>query len=280
MLDWVGDVATSQGAEVTGPRLPMSRRQKTRFLLLGLHFLAALFATRVPLNPSTPPPPRQEPLNLNHVSISVSQSCLGLQLSPLLSDSSLGLLAWARLSPILASSEASRLLGQVRLCPWLVPHAIDSPASSGLTCLPALLGFPSGGTPSFLLENISVSREEPSLPFAFNHLQPFLVPVPPPLPPCVYQPQALVTVRIHCQCYVSTAGYGARGFDATLVAFLLVDFASSSKFPPSLPPFLFSSFPLLLLPSLFLSFLLPFLPSILVLCQALALAFLKPHKLN
>lgn len=77
MLDWVGDVATSQGAEVTGPRLPMSRRQKPRFLLLGLRFLAALLATRVPPNASTPPPPRQEPLNLNHVRVSVSQSFPG-----------------------------------------------------------------------------------------------------------------------------------------------------------------------------------------------------------
>lgn len=210
----------------------------------------------------------------------------GLQLSPLLSDSSLGLLAWARLSPILASSEASSLLGQVLVCPWLGPHSLGSPASSGLTCLPALLGFPSGGTPSFLLENILVSREEPSLPFASNHLQPFLVPAPPSLPPCVYQPQALTAVRIHCQCYVSTAGYGARGFDGTLVAFLLVNFASLSKFSsflpffPSFSPIFPITFPPLLPSSLSLSFLLPFLPSILVLCQALALASLKPHKLN
>lgn len=132
MLDWAGDTATSQGAEVTGPKaVHESAAGNSHFLLLGPRFLAGLLATRVPSGPRAPPPPRQGPLALRHISASQCQpracSCCRL-----LSESSLGLSAWVRLSPILAASEASRLLGHVPQCPWLSPHLLGSPVRSGL----------------------------------------------------------------------------------------------------------------------------------------------------
>lgn len=78
MLAWAGGTATSQGAEVTGPKAShKSAAENSRFLLLGLRFLTALLAIRV-LSTPAPPPPWQGPLNPNHVSVGVSQSCPGL----------------------------------------------------------------------------------------------------------------------------------------------------------------------------------------------------------
>lgn len=89
-----------------------------------------------PFQPTHSSPTRQGPLTLNHISASPGQRLLVLPRTcsccPLLSESSLGLSAWARLSPILASSEASRLLGHVSQCPWLSPHLPGSPVRSGL----------------------------------------------------------------------------------------------------------------------------------------------------
>lgn len=75
-LGW--DMATSQGANVTGPKASYeSAAENSCFLLLGLHFLEALLATRVPSNPSTPTSTPTGPLNLNHVGVSISQSSPG-----------------------------------------------------------------------------------------------------------------------------------------------------------------------------------------------------------
>lgn len=91
-LDWAGDVAASQGAEVTGPKASYESVAGNSHLLLILHFLTALLA------PLLPPPHPSNPLTLSHALGSQSCPVQDPHLLPLLSEAGLGLLAWARLS--------------------------------------------------------------------------------------------------------------------------------------------------------------------------------------
>lgn len=75
MLDWAGDMATSQGAEVTIPvAFCNAVAGNSHFLLLGLHFRKAFLSTRVPSSPPSPPPSQQGPLLLNHISVGIGAS--------------------------------------------------------------------------------------------------------------------------------------------------------------------------------------------------------------
>lgn len=156
---------------------------------------------------------------------------------PFLSDSSLSLSVWVRFSPILASSEASTLLGYIAQCPWLSSHLLVSLAHSGLYLSLCLALLP--------------PLQEPLLYFTKTYPPPGENPVF-PLHPAIFShsfslllfpslPVFHTCVRVHGQCYLSTAGYRARGFDETFVAFLLVNFDSLFRCPPVHLPSLPSS---------------------------------------
>lgn len=149
MLDWAGDMATTQGAEVTGPEASHElAAENSCFLLPGIHFRAALLAT---LTPAPPPPPHpQGALNLDRSVSAAPSPAQGLQLSPPLSDSSPGLLSCMTLSyfglirimqtsglgpPVsLAWPSRSGLYLPLRLA-WLSPQEEPLLSFSKRTCL-------------------------------------------------------------------------------------------------------------------------------------------------
>lgn len=118
--DRAGDRATSRGAEVTGPEASHELLAgNSHFLLLVLHFLAV--APRLLSSTSTHPHPAGPPhLTRQRLpALPKAYSC------PWLSDSSLGLSAWAGLS-YFGLIKVSRLLGHDPSV--LGPQPLGSPA--------------------------------------------------------------------------------------------------------------------------------------------------------
>lgn len=133
-LIWAEAMATSQGSEGTGPKEP--------------HVTFRSFVSRSGSWPH-PTPSDAEPRPRLPV-----PSCPGSHLLPLLSESGLGLSAWARRScfGLLRSIQTS---GPQPQCPWPSPAGLPHLAR---TCLCALLGCPLWGSPFVILPNIPRPR--------------------------------------------------------------------------------------------------------------------------